>query len=207
MRGLILKDLYMAWKYCKAYLLILVGFLMMTAGGHGNSFFLIYPSILCGLVPMSVLAYDELCSWHQYSLTLPYTRTQLVSAKYLVGLMCCILVIVLTGLVLGIRMVAQKAFSWAEWGTLTGTVVCCCFVGPALSMPFLFKLGPEKGRIFYSISIGIICAVAVILAMSLPEEGSAAVTGSVMPVACLVSVAFFAFSWWLSIRFYRKREF
>ena len=207
MKGLLLKDLYMTWKYCKYYLLMIVGFLMISAGGHSNSFFLIYPSIMSGLIPMSLLAYDEQFKWHQYSLTLPYTRAQLVSVKFLIGLMVCSVVVAASALVQALRLLATNAFSWDTLSALVGAVLCSCFLGPSISMPFMFKLGPEKGRIFYSISIGIICAISVMVNLSMPIESDLSQPASLMPVLCIVAAAFYAFSWWLSIRFYEKREF
>ncbi|MBQ8834309.1 MAG: ABC-2 transporter permease [Oscillospiraceae bacterium] len=207
MRGLLLKDLYMAWKYCKLYLLMVVGFLMIAAGGHSNSFFLIYPSIMSGLIPMSLLAYDEQHKWDQYSLTLPYTRVQLVSVKFLVGLALCFVVVISSALVLAIRMLTANEFSWNIWIVWVGSVLCSCLLGPSLCLPFMFKLGAEKGRIFYSISLGLLCAICVLLTLNLPTGTGITDLAAVIPLACLVSIAIFALSWWLSIRFYEKREF
>ena len=61
MKGLLLKDFYMAAKYCRACL-------------------------LCGMIPVNLLAYDERSRWLEYSGTLPYTKAQIVSGKYLVGI-------------------------------------------------------------------------------------------------------------------------
>ena len=53
-----------------------------------NMFFVFYPCLFCGMVPVNLLAYDERSRWLQYSGTLPYTRAQIVSGKYLIGLIC-----------------------------------------------------------------------------------------------------------------------
>lgn len=207
MKGLLLKDLYMTWKYCKVYVLMVVGFLMIAAGGHSNSFFLIYPSIMSGMIPMSLLAYDEQHRWHQYSLTLPYTRAQLVSVKFLVGLTVCAVVVIASGLVLAIRMLVANEFSWGIWTVWVGCVLCSCFLGPSLSMPFIFKLGAEKGRIFYSFTIGVICAISVIVTLNMPNGIDTPQAANLMPVVCVIAIAIYALAWLLSIRFYQKREF
>lgn len=207
MKGLLLKDLYMAWKYCKFYLLMVVGFLMIAAGGHSNSFFLIYPSIMSGLIPMSLLAYDEQHKWHQYSLTLPYTRAQLVSVKFLVSLILCVFIATSSALVLAIRMLAEHAFSWSIWGVWVCSVLFSCFLGPSISLPFMFKLGAEKGRIFYSISLGLICAISVIVTLNMPHGADLSQPAKLLPVLFALPILIYALSWWLSIRFYQKREF
>ncbi len=91
MKGLLVKDLYMSKTYCRVYLLIAAAFLALYAfssvNGHENLFFLLYPTVLAGMVPINLIAYESQCKWEQFAGTLPYTRAQLVSAKYLIGLM------------------------------------------------------------------------------------------------------------------------
>ncbi len=218
MKGLLLKDLYMFWKYCRAYLLLVAAFLVFSTISSDNAFFLIYPSLMTSLVPMSVLAYDEQHKWHQYALTLPYNRKQLVSVKFLLGLMAGGFIVLATALSQSIRMAVEGSFQISELLTLVGTVFAACFLTPSLSLPFIFKLGAEKGRIYYSISIGVVCAVAAMLSVrtSLASgvQNPLSSTVSIMPnplfsiaLLCLAAAAVYGFAWWLSIRFYEKREF
>ena len=43
MRGLLLKDLYMMAKYCRAYLLMAVVFVAVSLFSSDNLFFIFYP--------------------------------------------------------------------------------------------------------------------------------------------------------------------
>lgn len=86
MKGLLLKDFYMAWRYCRILLVLVVVFIALSWADQGSLFFLLYPIILVSMIPVTLLGYDERDRWTGYSDTLPYTRGQLVSAKYLVGL-------------------------------------------------------------------------------------------------------------------------
>ena len=86
MKGLLLKDFYMAAKYCRAFLLLVIVFLAVSIWGDENVFFVIYPVLIAGMIPVTLYSYDEREKWTLYSGTLPYTRTQFVSSKYLVGL-------------------------------------------------------------------------------------------------------------------------
>ena len=81
MKGLLLKDLYMSAKYCRAFIAIVIIFLAVSFWGDGNAFFIIYPVLLAGIIPTSLISYDERHKWDKYSGTLPYSRAQLVSAK------------------------------------------------------------------------------------------------------------------------------
>ena len=81
MKGLLLKDLYMMRKYCRSYLLIAVVFIALSFASNQNLFFVFYPCLLCGMIPVNLLGYDERSRWLQYSGTMPYTRAQIVSCK------------------------------------------------------------------------------------------------------------------------------
>ena len=104
MKGLLLKDWYMMRKYCRIYLVICLGFLFLSLMDSENMFFVFYPCLLTGIVPVNLLAYDERSRWLQYSGTLPYTRAQIVSGKYLIGLLIQAAVLSATGIVQSIRM-------------------------------------------------------------------------------------------------------
>ena len=104
MKGLLLKDWYMIKTYCKLYLVMAVLFLAASFVSSDNLFFVFYPCLLCGMIPVNLLAYDERSHWTQYSCTLPYTRAQLVCAKYLVGLFCQLAVLLGAGIVQSLKM-------------------------------------------------------------------------------------------------------
>ena len=97
MKGLLLKDWYMVKTYCRAYLLIAVVFIALSFFSDNNMFFVFYPCLLCGMIPVNLLAYDERSRWTQYSGTLPYTKTQIVSGKYLIGLFAQLAILIATG--------------------------------------------------------------------------------------------------------------
>ena len=88
MKALLQKDLYQLRAYCKSYLLICAVFFGISPAGEGNLFFITYPAMLCSLIPATLQTYDERGKWACFAGTLPFTRAQLVSAKYLVGLCC-----------------------------------------------------------------------------------------------------------------------
>ena len=75
MKGLLLKDFYMACKYCRAYLLIVLVFALAAPFTYGNNLFMLfYPCILASMVPVNLLAYEAQCKWEPFAGTLPYSR-------------------------------------------------------------------------------------------------------------------------------------
>ena len=99
MSGLLLKEFYMAWKYCRLHLVITVLFLGLAMfSSSDNLFLLVYPCALASFIPVTLQSYDTQSRWNVYFETLPTSRAQYVSAKYLIGLILGEFLLALTGL-------------------------------------------------------------------------------------------------------------
>ena len=145
MKGLLLKDWYMMKKYCRAYLLIAVVFIAVSLFSNDNMFFVFYPCLLCGMIPVNLLGYDERSRWMQYSGTLPYTKTQIVSGKYLIGLLSQITILVATGVAQAAKMLIAHNFELGDFAVLMLLMLIVSTLTSSICLPFVFKLGVEKG--------------------------------------------------------------
>ncbi len=203
MKGLLLKDLYMMKKYCRAYLLIAIIFIAVSFASSENLFFVFYPCLLCGMIPVNLLGYDERSGWLQYSETLPYTKRQIVSGKYLIGLGSQVAMLLITGIAQAIRMSLDGAFELKGYTVIMMLLLILSLITSSISLPFMFKLGVEKGRTAYYIMIGVVCAGSIISSSLLQQEIT---LNTVLPIICLVGIGIYALSWYLSIIFYKKRE-
>jgi len=208
MKGLLLKDFYMTWKYCKLYLLIAAFSIVMLFTEEGKDmFFIMYPCILCGLIPVNLLAYDERSRWVQYSAALPYTRGQIVSSKYLIGLMAQTAMALVIGLAQAVKTAMYGGFFQAGEllaAPLTALALTCA--SSAIILPFVFKLGVEKGRIVFYVMIGVMCGGIVLAADLVSSPSGAQTMMSAFPVFVCCGGLIYALSWYLSIIFYKKRE-
>ena len=207
MKGLLLKDWYMMKKYCRYYLFVSIGFIILSMISSGNMFFVFYPCLLCGMIPVNLLGYDERSRWTEYVGTLPYTKTQIVSAKYLIGLFTQIVLLIVIGITQGVKMSIEGNFILKEFLVLTMLLLIMASVASSLTLPFVFKYGVEKGRGAYYVMIGVVCAGSII-ATTIFKEGlqNEIQLNAVLPIACIVGVAIYVVSWCLSIMFYKKRE-
>ena len=142
MKGLILKDLYALQKYCKNVIIILLVFVCVGFFSTGtNGFFISYPCILGSILPVTLLAYDEKEKWNSYAQTLPVTKGQYVSGKYIIGLITTSFFLVITSIVYIIKMIQQNLFSFNEYlNTLFGILIFCLIMS-AFIPSFLFKFG------------------------------------------------------------------
>ena len=207
MKGLILKDLYMMKKYCKAYLFLVIIFIAVSFVGDTNLFFIFYPCMLCGMIPVNLLGYDERSRWLQYSETMPYTKQQIVSGKYLVGLGTQIAMILVVGIAQAIRMSIGGTFILGEYLVLMMLLLIMSLLASSITLPFMFKLGVEKGRMAYYIMVGVVCAGSIISSNLLSGGIQSEIKlNGVLPIICLVGIGIYALSWYLSIVFYKKRE-
>ena len=206
MKALLLKDWYLSLRYCRAFFLIVAVFLAVAFFSADNFFFFTYPVMIAGILPMTLLSYDERDHWTQYSGTLPFTRAELVSCKYLIGLCFFGITFLATLTAVGIQMAVSGNFSFSDLFSVAVVLFTLGLLGPSILLPFVFRFGVEKGRIAFYITIGMICAVGTVLAglgfqTVFPSDKS-----EFLWLMGFAAAAVYLISWRLSIRFYRKRE-
>ncbi len=209
MKGLLLKDIYMAVKYCRVYFLIAVVFAVAFVWSD-NFFLAVYPVFLVGALSVNLLSYDEKCKWSLYAGTFPYTRTQLVSVKYIVTLLALGLSVLLMGLGFAAHMFVADDFQLSELLTFFGLLLSMGLASPSLMLPVIFRFGVEKGRIaYYGVLVFFCAAVGAVGAFS-NDVGfldiSVVQSTEILLTAALIGAILFAGSWLLSVRIYAKRE-
>jgi len=207
MRGLLLKDWYMMKKYCRSYLFIAAAFIALSFVSSGNMFFVFYPCLLCGMIPVNLLGYDERSRWMQYSGTMPYTKAQIVSGKYLVGLLSQLILLVVVGAVQAAKMVVTGEFVPGEFTVLMLLMLTVSTLTSSISLPFIFKLGVEKGRTAYYVMIGFVCCASYMASgLFTGQLGLEVKPNLALAVLVVVGIGIYIFSWYMSIVFYKKRE-
>lgn len=207
MKGLFLKDLYMMKKHLRSWIFMMLIFIGAGCLNPETMFFIFYPCLLCGMIPVSLLGYDERSKWDVYAGTLPCTRAEIVSAKYLLGLMTHGAVLLLTAVTQGLRMILADSFTWSEFLALIGMLVMLGCASTAMTLPFMFKYGVEKGRMAYYVMVGVISGCSIFLPRYFePALEQQISLNGVLAAAVLLVVGLYALSWFLSIRFYEKRE-
>ena len=207
MKGLLLKELYMTRKHQRSWLLMMLVLIGVSCMDAEFSFFVFYPCMLCGMIPVSLLGYDERSKWDIYAGTLPCSKAQIVSAKYLIGLMIHGGVLLLTAVAQCIRMAVTDNFVWSEYLAMIGMLVMLGCISSAMTLPFMFKFGVEKGRLAYYVMVGGISGISVFMTRYFqPELAQQVSFNGVLATAILIVIGLYALSWYLSIRFYEKRE-
>ncbi len=207
MKGLLLKDWYMMKKHCRSYIVIAAVFIAVSLVSDDNMFFVFYPCLLCGMIPVNLLGYDERSRWMQYSESLPYTKAQIVSAKYLIGLLSQATMLLVTGVAQGIKMIMEGSFAYNDFIMLILLMLIMSTLTSSITLPFIFKLGVEKGRIAYYVMIGFVCGASVLVSYFFKGHLKTEAAPNTLPVVLsLIGIGIYIFSWYISIAFYKKRE-
>ena len=193
MKGLLRKDFYMVFRYCRTMLLVIVVFLAVSFVSKANDFFTYYPCLLCGMIPVTLLSYDERSGWNRYALSMPCTRAQLVGGKYLIGsaMVAGATVIsaaaaVIRSRVLGLAMGQEELLQTVEILLSVG------LLAPALCLPWMFKLGVEKGRLAYYGVIVLFFGGAAGVSAGFKSQASLTVPAGVGHMLLVIALALFA---------------
>lgn len=206
MKGLLLKDWYMCIRYCRAFLVLVSVFLVVSFFENDNFFFQLYPTMIASIIPMPLISYDERDRWTAYSGTLPYTRRQLVSAKYLIGLFFGAFSFLVSLAAFAVFMITSDTFSIESFLFIAVRLLVLGLIGPTFLLPFVFKFGAEKGRIIFYVMIGLPCATGILLTGLGFQNALTQHSFIILLVIGGLSVGLYALSWNLSIYFYQKRE-
>ena len=209
MKALIYKDLLAIWKYCRNYLFLCVMFLALSIFMEEYSFFQMYPVIFMGTLVNTLIAYDERDKWDRQVMTMPVTRKQYVTGKYLTGLILQGTVLLLTSAAHAIQLYLQEGFAWDTFSMDVCLMVVLASAAPSLILPFVFKNGSEKGRMAYLIVLGSVFAIAAggIIVLEKLNLMNAPARLPVPALCTAAALALYPASWALSVHWYEKREF
>lgn len=205
MKGLLLKDFYVAVKHCRMHLVMMLAFLVLSAmDGVNMLLFMTFPCVLAGMLPVTLLAYDERSHWCEYCGTMPCTKREVVSVKFIVVLTVQGVLLLFSLLVQGVRMAVASTVDGALL-MMYASFLCVMGSVSAVMLPLSFKYGVEKGRIaYYLVVVGLSGGSAL---LSSATEAANLMPGTGLCLTLMaVAAAFYALCYWLSVRFYEKRE-
>lgn len=201
MKALLYKDWLVTKKYLRMVLLMVFCFALTGIVGVGRvRFFSVFPMVMCAALVSSLISYDERFHFDRTCDQMPVSRKLQVSEKYLLGLIYLAIVFALCWI-----GVARHTPAGSARSLMTAAMLAAGLLPAALMLPLIFKLGMEKGRIFYFI----IYFGGLFLSMVGTDAASDAAlsfgTRETL-LTLLLLLALYALSWLLSIRFYAGRE-
>ena len=215
MKGLILKELYFYKANWLMYLIFIAVFFLCVAA-TGNPFIIAIAYMMSTLMPSSVFAYDEKAKWTQYSCYLPVSRKDAVAVKYLSIIAIYVMFCILTALGVFINAIINGFEDMSGFRLLLPCFAIFIILLGVISlvMPFIFKLGAEKGRYVFMVLGGLCGGFGALFSSTIDEDSGVLnllinLSGhGALLIACAAAVGVLIFigSWALSVKFYNKRE-
>ena len=203
MKGLLLKDIYVAKKNLRTFLVMILAFsLGSLAVRDSGNFFLCYGIVMMPGITMSLISYDERYHWDTYAGAMPLNREQMVTEKYLLHL---VMVLVWLPVLLVLQHFQQVPAFGGSPLTLLVAGLNLGLLLPGILLPIIFALGTEKGRAGYYVVLfgGMILATVSEELTSLTGYVPEAMAGIVL---ILLPAAVYVLSWRIAIRLYKQRN-
>lgn len=202
MKGLFYKEARSLWHFGKTYLLLLVIFLGLalyqSTDYNGGAVWMLYPIFFAGTLPASLISDDEKSGWQSCCDTLPVTRRQIVTVKYITCVLTAGIIILLAVPLVLLRHSMAGAAPFLALLAPTGLAI------PAVMLPTTYKLGATKGRVVYIVMLMVVAGICALL-VNLSKETGVPVTLSPL-LTTSASLAVFVGSWALSVRWFKARE-
>lgn len=218
MKGLLIKDCYVIWKQAKFTLVLIALYLIIGAFNSNSSFWISFSALFISTMPVTAMGLDERCKWDKYEVMLPYSRKDIVLSKYILGITCSFLTIIFYGIVkIGVMAVMKEGFQPLVilYGLFPYVAAPFFFLG--LNFPIMFKLGVEKGRMWFILSMVIFMVGATATMEVLKDTVQITsfiekinLNGSILQniggIAAAISIIFILASSMLSVRIYENKE-
>lgn len=208
MKGLFMKDLLVLRKYARTMAVFILVYIVVFSMLDSVDVISGMVTLVLAMMSVATFSYDELAKWDRFGLTMPVSRKQAVASRYLVCLLFTVLGGVITlafSLVFGyIRKTGDPAQSLLSSYTILSVAVLFL----SLILPFLYKFGPERGRLFMILVFLLPSMLLLFFKDSIsgffPSE---ATLEQAFLFSLPVALAVLLLSFWISCRIYGKKEF
>lgn len=209
MKGLLLKDGYQTVSQMKTMYLtvavVLVVWMFSTSDSY--AFPISYAAIFLGVLPVTLLGYDQNSGWVEYSLTLPVSKKVLVAEKYLVGLLCAAASVVIGGLFVVVLSLRKGAALDGTALFFVGNGVNTILLMNGISLPLMYRFGAEKAWMIYILTFagfGALIAGGSTLIDEFQTSGHFQASSGLGAVLFVVVLVLYVLSWRLSVAWYGK---
>lgn len=212
MKGLLLKDLYLLGKgkWWSLAIMILASAFTALFGGPYEGLLLTGLPCMFGMWTVWIFSADERDRWSRYSDVLPCTRAQIISSKYIFGLLISVIEMAIAETGFAIYQFRSNALNLGNgWGQLFLALLFCFGNLPtAIMLPLMicFETMRDENRALTLWGvIGVAGCGMVFGACALITRIMENATVSAA-FAFAVTVVIYIGSWILSVKMFEKRE-
>ena len=215
MTGLILNDFLILRKTLRTYLLFVAVYVGLAGAGVWSPEFVSgFVMVMIAVLPMNVFSYDKQAKWDTYGLALPVGRTKTVAARYLCVFILCLSTVALEYAIGAVLFAAGRLEDFGEY-LVTGAVCgLLAVLINAVSLPFLYKFGPDRAKIVMIGVVGVIFFTVALLLVPLGgmewlnslDAPTPAQIAALPVIAVLAGLALLGVSFLLSRHFYGQKD-
>lgn len=217
MKGLLIKDMKLlaTQKRFLGTLIFLMLFIYITAGA-GNMMVGGYMMVMCTMLSLTTVSYDEADNGYAFLMTLPVMRKTYVREKYLLGVLANGAGVILCGAYMAVSALFQREpIDFVTALAVTAVMLLMSLFFLAVKLPLQLKFGNEKGRIvnmavlvvFFAF-IGLLAGIAQNLQLKMALAGFIHNFGSLLAITgVIIYPVLLCLSYFLSVRIMEKKEF
>ncbi len=204
MKALLKKDIFVLLRQMKMFLLMIAIFAAIPQGNMT-----VFAIVYCGMLPYTAMAYDERSKWDDLAAMMPYSASDMVMSKYVLGWLavgCATILSALSNFLLGLFITTDFSPSSLL------PYMCMGFLMMAITMPLMFRFGVEKGRTFFILLMVIVAVGGAGLVAGLVDSSESGEIPKTMLAFVqlgipVLSAALTAISIPLSMAMYKKHRF
>ena len=167
MLGLLYKDFLLLWKqYLFFFFAMAFAMMVGVTATVTNLFFVLFPVLYAAVLPPSLVSMEERERWTAFALTMPPSRRTMVTEKYLLGLLLCLIMGLLNMAFSLVFLALGEAVDLAARLQLTALGMAFGLGSMAVQFPLVYWLGAERAVIATSVVAGVVCGGSAIFSFS-----------------------------------------
>lgn len=221
MKGLMVKDLRLAFGQKRMWILSAVIGLILSISMQEATFIITYMLLMAVCIAATTIALDR--QGMEFILTLPVSRTKYIVEKYLFAYLFGFSVMIAGGAVYGIFVLLGKSLGTNDILEAMAMMMLMVVVIPAIEIPTSIIFSAENGKLGFYIMVGLVVSLLGIItfvsnmisgekAMGIMIENMVArVNSTPLPVLTALGVLalllIMAVSFIISISVFKKKEF
>ena len=206
MTGLIIKDILNLKKSLMASLLMLLLFSIAAYQSKDPSFLIGVFVIIIAMQAVSAIAYDDLAKWDVYALTMPVSRKELVTSKYILAALLSIIALIVSATISYFFIFPLSNLSTREFLITSYLVFAIAMLLISVALPLIYKFGVERSRLLLVAVILIPTSIGVFLnkmGIVLPDEKQLLMLAKISPIM-IIGILFISI--FISTRIYKNKD-
>lgn len=217
MNGLLIKDLhYMLLQKSFFGLILIIGFALSLTMGDRYYFILVYLTFMGVILGFITITMDDQTNGMSFLFTLPISRKQYITEKYLFSVLMMLLFFVISLMVVFLtRWIKHYTTPPSEiFFAALGCCACLLFF-LSLMLPLALKFGEERARLAYFIALGVFIVAMVPIVTMINFLDTHAIlpfsrhlsTTTLVAIVCLIVALCLLISYCASLRIIKHRDF